>query len=55
MLQQMTIGRIVAPSYTSLQDIVGRVVSGERTRIIGLLDKALSPEITATTSVRCWC
>jgi TnpA family transposase len=45
MLQQLTIGRIVAPSYTSLQDIVGRVVSGERTRIIGLLAEALTPEV----------
>jgi len=45
MQQQLSIGRIVAPSYTSLQDIVGRVVSGERTRIIGLLNEALTPAV----------
>lgn len=44
-LQYMTTNRIVALSYSSLQDIVGRVVSGERNRITGLLNDALTPEI----------
>lgn len=44
-LQQLSINRIVAPSYSSLQDIVGKAVSGERTRITGLLTAAITPEI----------
>ena len=36
----------MASSYTSLQDIIGGVVSGERTRIIDLLNAALTPEIS---------
>lgn len=42
-LHYMTTNRIVALSYSSLQDIVGRAVSGERTRITGLLNDALTP------------
>lgn len=44
-LQQLSINRVVAPSYSSLQDIVGKAVSGERARISGLLTEALTPEI----------
>jgi len=44
-LQQLSINRVVAPSYSSLQDIVGKAVSGERARITGLLTEALTPDI----------
>lgn len=44
-LQYMTTHRIVALSYSSLQDIVGRAVSSERTRITELLNNALTPEV----------
>lgn len=44
-LQQLEINRIVAPSYTSLQDIVGKAVSGEQNRITGLLSEAMPNEI----------
>ena len=44
-LQQLSTNRVVAPSYSSLQDIVGKAVSGERTRITGLLNESLTPEI----------
>jgi len=33
----------VIPGYTFLQDMVGRVVTGERRRITQLLDEALTP------------
>ena len=42
-LQYLTNQRIVAPGYTYLQDMVGRIVSGERQRIILLLGQALTP------------
>ena len=42
-LQYLTNQRIVAPGYTYLQDMVGRIVSGERQRIIRLLGQALTP------------
>lgn len=44
-LQYMTTHRIVALSYSSLQDIVGRAVSSERTRITELLNNTLTPEV----------
>jgi hypothetical protein len=44
-LQYMAQRRIVAPGYTYLQDMVGRIVSGERLRITLLLDRALTPEV----------
>ncbi len=44
-LQFLTTQRIVAPGYTYLQDMVGRVVSAERRRITGLLGHALTPAI----------
>jgi TnpA family transposase len=45
MLQYLSKERIVAPAYKSLQDMVGRVVSGERDRISRMLERALRPEI----------
>jgi TnpA family transposase len=44
-LQYLTNQRIVAPGYTYLQDMVGRVVAAERRRIVRLLDRKLTPEI----------
>jgi hypothetical protein len=44
-LQYLVHQRIVAPGYTYLQDMVGRVVSGERRRITRLLAQALTPAI----------
>lgn len=44
-LQYLTNQRIVAPGYTYLQDMVGRVVSGERRRIIRLLGQAMTPAV----------
>jgi len=44
-LAYLTTQRIVAPGYTYLQDMVGRVVSGERRRITQLLGHALTPAI----------
>ena len=45
MLQHLSKERIVAPAYKSLQDMVGRVISGERDRVSQLLERALKPEI----------
>ncbi|KDP86637.1 transposase [Cupriavidus sp. SK-3] len=45
-LQYLNQQRIVAPIYTFLQDMVGRVVTGERKRITQLLADALTPDIT---------
>jgi hypothetical protein len=44
-LQYLTNQRIVAPGYTHLQDMVGRVVTGERRRITQLLDQSLTPAV----------
>ena len=44
-LQHLSNRRIVAPSYSSLQDIVGSVVTGERNRITQMLERALVPAI----------
>lgn len=38
-LQYLTNQRLIAPGYTYLQDMVSRVVTGERRRITGLLEK----------------
>ncbi|MDE2203066.1 MAG: DUF4158 domain-containing protein, partial [Burkholderiaceae bacterium] len=46
-LQYLNQQRIVAPIYTFLQDMVGRVVTGERKRITQLLADALTPDITS--------
>jgi len=42
-LQYLTNQRIVAPGYTYLQDMIGRIVSGERRRMIHLLGQAMTP------------
>jgi Domain of unknown function (DUF4158) len=44
-LQYLTTQRIVAPPYTFLQDMVGRVVTRERTRITHLLGQTLTPTV----------
>ncbi len=44
-LQSLTNERLVAPGYTYLQEMVGRVVSGERQRITRLLVSALTPAV----------
>ena len=46
-LQYLTNQRMVAPGYTFLQDLVGRVVSGERQRVTQLLGHALTPAVQA--------
>src|SRR6516225_2434810 len=43
-LQGLAQERIVAPAYKTLQDLVGRVVRGERDRISLLLEQDLSRE-----------
>jgi TnpA family transposase len=45
-LQYLNQQRIVAPAYTVLQDMVGRVVTGERRRITRLLGDGLTRDIT---------
>lgn len=42
-LKYLTNQRIVAPGYTTLQDMVSRVVSGERRRITNLLTQTMTP------------
>lgn len=37
--------RVVAPAYSSLQDVIGQVVTAERNRLTGLLEQALTPDI----------
>jgi TnpA family transposase len=44
-LQYLTHQRIVAPGYTYLQDLVSRVVTGERRRITHLLTHAMTPTV----------
>lgn len=46
-LRHLTHQRIVAPAYTFLQDMVGKVVTHERNRLTQLLDQALTPVIKA--------
>ncbi|MBS3962875.1 MAG: Tn3 family transposase [Methylomonas sp.] len=44
-LQYLTNQRLIAPGYTYLQDMVSRVVTGERRRITSLLVKAMTPDV----------
>jgi TnpA family transposase len=44
-LQYLNQQHLVAPAYTFLQDMIGRVVTGERKRLTGLLDGALTSEV----------
>lgn len=45
MLQYLNQQRVVAPAYAILQDMTGRVVTGERQRVTALLDDALAPDV----------
>lgn len=45
MLQYLNQQHIVAPAYAILQDMIGRVVTGERQRMTALLGEALTPDI----------
>jgi hypothetical protein len=45
LIQNLTGERVVVPSYRFLQEMIGRVVTGERTRITKLLTKAITPTI----------
>ena len=42
-LQHLANQRIVAPGYTYLQDMVSRVITGERRRITDLLEQTMTP------------
>jgi TnpA family transposase len=44
-LEHLTNQRVVAPGYSFLQDMVGRVVTAERKRITQLLGQALTPAV----------
>ncbi len=45
LIQHLTQRRIVAPGYRFLQEMIGRVVAGERSRIQLLLNKAMTPGV----------
>lgn len=45
MLQHLAQQRIVAPAYTVLQDMVGRVITGELSRVTRLLESVLPPAL----------
>ena len=45
-LQHLKHERLVAPTYSFLQDMVGRVVAAERQRVSALLERALTKSIT---------
>jgi TnpA family transposase len=44
-LQFLENERIITPQYTTLQDVIGRVVSYERSRVVGLLKKTIPRRI----------
>lgn len=44
-LQYLSNERIVALQYTTMQDMVGRVVTHERHRVTGLLEQAMTPAV----------
>ena len=44
-LQHLTHQRLVAPGYRFLQEMVGRVVTGERKRLTRMLGQALTPMV----------
>ena len=44
-LRHLANGRVVAPGYTFLQELVRRVVTGERHRVTLLLAQAMTPEL----------
>ena len=45
LIQHLAGQRVVAPSYRFLQEMIGRVVAGERTRLTKLLTQAIVPPI----------
>jgi TnpA family transposase len=45
LIQHLAVQRVVTPSYRFLQEMIGRVVTGERTRITKLLTKAITPAV----------
>jgi Domain of unknown function (DUF4158) len=45
LIQHLVGQSVVAPSYRFLQEMIGRVVTGERTRITKLLTKAITPTV----------
>jgi TnpA family transposase len=44
-LQYLCAERVVAPKYTTLQDLVGHAVTHERNRVSALLDRAMPPAV----------
>ncbi|CCD36342.1 unnamed protein product [Candidatus Paraburkholderia kirkii UZHbot1] len=46
-MQYLNQQRIVAPAYAILQNMIGRVVTGERQRITALLGDALTEDIAS--------
>lgn len=44
-LQHLTNQRVVAPQYTTLQDMIGRVVTHERHRVTRLLGESATPQL----------
>ena len=44
-LQHLPNERVVAPRYTTLQDMVGRVVTHEGNRVATLLERSMAPEV----------
>src|SRR6266446_776890 len=51
-LQHLTPQRLVAPGYRFLQEMVGRVVAGERKRLTRLLGQALTPVVAQQCDAR---
>jgi TnpA family transposase len=47
-LQHLANERIVAPQYTTLQDMIGRVVTYERNRVVQLLETKMTAEVRQT-------
>lgn len=45
LIQNLTQQRIVVPSYRFLQEMIGRVVVNERTRITMMLSQSMTPEV----------
>lgn len=46
-LQYLSQLRIIAPPYRFMQEMVGRVVAGERKRVSELLNRAITPDVEA--------
>ena len=50
-IQHLAGQRVVAPSYRFLQEMIGRVVTGERSRITKLLTKAITPTVESQLKI----